>query len=98
MALYKKKVKVEAKSHIGYITLSNKGFGRLVNRSRYTGKNIQKALNKIGVIKSMRNVEILSTHKFDLRGFYSLGLTPNHFLNQRGYLCRRSSNKLSLCN
>lgn len=80
-----------------YYSISNKGLANLVNRrSTTTGNKIQKKLNAVGLIKSEKNIEIVSKDKLNLRAFYELCYPSNHFLGKDGLVYKRKPNKISI--
>jgi len=80
-----------------YYSISNKGLATLVNRrSITTGNKIQKKLNAVGLIKSEKNIEIVSKDKLNLRAFYGLCYPSNYFLGKDGLVRKRKPNKISI--
>lgn len=78
------------------LTLSNKRFGELCNRSQSTGIKIQKQLNKLKLLTSLRRTEIVSEQPIDRRSFFELGLNGSYFLSNRGIVMQRLSNEIKL--
>lgn len=85
------------KSLNDYIMLSNKSFGKLANRSKYTGINIQKRLNKAGLIKSEKNSTLYSNQEHNKRAFYNLCL-PSQYLHSKvkGHIYRVLPNRITI--
>lgn len=77
------------------LTLSNKKFGSICNRSQSTGIKIQKSLNKIGVLLSFNRVEKVATGH-NRRSFFELSLDASHFLSKCGTIYKRLSNGLTI--
>lgn len=76
--------------------LSNKSFGKIVNRSQRTGKTLQAKLNQLGVIKSTKNIVELKMQRLDLRGFNELSMPAKCFLSHRGITFMRLPNSIEL--
>jgi len=80
-----------------YYSISNKGLANLINRrSTTTGNKIQKKLNAVGLIKSQKNIEIVSKDKINIRAFYELCYTSNYFLGKDGLVRKRKPNKITI--
>lgn len=80
-----------------YYSISNKGLANIVNRrSITTGNKIQKKLNAVGLIKSEKNIEIVSKDKLNLRAFYELCYPSNYFLGKDGLVRKRKPNKITI--
>lgn len=68
------------------LILSNMTVGVICNRSQSTGLKIQKALNKLKVVKTKRNVKLCSTERYNRRAFYNLCLPSKYLLSKDGYV------------
>lgn len=87
---------VTEKSANNYYMLSNKGFGSATNRSKSTGKLIQKRMNEAGLIKSERNSKLFSSEVFNKRAFYNLCLPARFVHSKDGKVYERLPNKITL--
>lgn len=76
------------------LTLSNRKFGDLCNRSQSTGIKIQKKLNELFLLKSIKRVKRVKDIKMNRKGFFSLELPSDHFLSNSNYCMKRLSNEL----
>jgi len=76
--------------------LSNKSFGKLINRSQATGRKFQSRINKLRLIKSIKNVLKIDGPKNNLRGFNELTLPAKLFLSYNGDTYLRLPNKIIL--
>lgn len=77
------------------LTLSNYKFGKLCNRSVSTGIKIQRALNKIDLIRSDRRTKLVAV-KQTRASFFSLALSGSYFLSKNGNVYQRLSNSLTI--
>ena len=78
------------------LTLSNRKFGSLCNRSQSTGLKIQKALNDLNLITSHKRVSLVTPLKQNRREFFRLDLGSNHFLSKKGQVFKRLTNRIEL--
>lgn len=77
------------------LTLSNSKFGRLCNRSASTGIKIQRALNKIDLIRSDRRTKLIAV-KQTRASFYALGLNGSYFVANNGNVYQRLTNRVTI--
>jgi len=78
------------------MTLSNKRFGSLCNRSQATGAKIQRAFNSLDLIVSYARTRLIDAKQYSRRVFYKFDLDLNHFLSKRGQIFKRLSNGITL--
>jgi hypothetical protein len=78
------------------ITLSNKKFGAICNRSQSTGIKIQKALNELALIVSRSRTKLIDPKRHNRREFFRLELTSSHFLSKSGQVYKRLTNGIKL--
>lgn len=78
------------------LTLSNKKFGSICNRSQSTGIKIQKALNDMKLITSLSRVKLVCSDKTNRRSFFEQGFDTSYFLTDKGKVFKRLSNSISL--
>lgn len=76
------------------LTLSNFKFGLLCKRSGSTGIKIQKKLNDLFLLKSIKRIKRINDTKMNRPGFFSLELNSSHFLSNSNYCMKRLSNEL----
>ena len=99
----KTKTTVE-KSLRNYISLSNQKFGSLCKRGLLTGLNIQKELNRLGLIESRQHLKLYTDRKFKSRKeffyFKEFGgknyLNNSYLLNNSGYMYRQLPNLITV--
>ncbi len=78
------------------LTLSNKKFGSLCNRSQSTGIKIQKALNSLQVLISRSRTKLIDPKKHNRREFFRLELPSSTFLSKQGQVYKRLTNGIRL--
>lgn len=80
------------------LTLSNKKFGAICNRSQSTGIKLQKSFNKLNLIVSSARTKLIEAKKHTRREFFNLELGSSHFISKAGQIYKRLTNMIEITN
>lgn len=77
------------------LTLSNKKFGSIINRSERTGIKMQQSMKKLKLLRSQKRV-ILIAVGYTRQMFYANNFNGSYFLSQTGCVYQRLTNSINL--